>query len=54
MIASRFKGVPNWLDAATQYNSDGILFYKKDMVYFYSFKDKKVINTDLLSPDLFK
>jgi hypothetical protein len=52
-ITSKFKGVPNWIDAATQ-GYQGIKFYKKDAVYVYSFTNRKVTRWGSLQPGLFK
>ena len=57
-ISSRFKGVPDYLDAAYSYkNSSGAKFQlliKKDAIYIYSEAKRKVVSWDLLHQGLFK
>ncbi len=53
-ISSKFTGVPNWIDAAVQDPHGGIKFYKKDVVYVYSPKARKVTRWGMLQPGLFK
>ena len=54
-IASRFKGVPNWIDAAVWDDYGKVIkFYKKDMVYAYSIPQGKIIRWGSLQPGLFK
>jgi len=55
-IVSKFKGVPNFLDAATrdeQGSASEIRFFKKDVVYAYSFASNKVTRWGISPSGLF-
>ncbi len=59
-IASKFKGVPNLVDAAVggeygnQYGKPEIRFFKKDVVYAYSLDSGKVTHWGMSPSGLFK
>lgn len=57
-IASKFKGIPNYIDAAyTFQNHSGarfLLFIKKDVTYIFSESKRQLVNYKLLNQSLFE
>ena len=55
LISSKFRGVPNFVDAAVgDEHGYEIRFYKKDVVYAYNFKSGKVTRWGISPSGLFK